>query len=58
MHAVLTDRSFVAIPRLMYLFHLAIIVLPMEALHACFVFMGADRAISKFRPNRPYQFDP
>ena len=55
MHGVLTDRPFVAMPRLMYIFYTLTAILPMRALYSLYVFIGADRAIEKFRPNRSYQ---
>ena len=57
MHGVLADRHFVAIWRTMYLSYFLTTVLPMDALHATYKFTGADRAISRFIPNRPYQIE-
>ncbi|CAK8673794.1 unnamed protein product [Clavelina lepadiformis] len=57
MHAILTNRPFVAMPRLMYLVYNAATWLPMEAQTLCYRFLGADTAIRKFKPNRPYQLE-
>uniref|UniRef100_H2ZIJ8 Short-chain dehydrogenase/reductase 3 n=1 Tax=Ciona savignyi TaxID=51511 RepID=H2ZIJ8_CIOSA len=55
MHAVLTEQEMVAIPRTMYFAHVLSTILPVKALIAGYKFVGADKAISYFKPNRDYQ---
>ncbi|XP_078489522.1 retinol dehydrogenase 10-B isoform X1 [Ciona intestinalis] len=56
-NAVLTEQNMVAIPGTMYIFHILSTILPTRALIAGYKFVGADKAISYFKPNRPYQVE-
>nr|CAB3254195.1 estradiol 17-beta-dehydrogenase 11 [Phallusia mammillata] len=55
MHAVLTNRPFVAVPRVMYISYNLSTWMPMKVLAAVYEYTGANDAISRFIPNRPYQ---
>jgi len=57
MHAVLTDRPFVAIPRTMYLMYNSATWMPMRLQAALCKFMGFDEAIQKLVPKRKYQVE-
>jgi len=55
MHAVLTDRPFVAIPRTMYLMYNNATWMPMRLQAALCKFIGVNEAMKKFLPTRSYQ---
>ena len=57
MHAVLTDRPFVAIPRTMYLVYNSATWMPVRLQAAINKFMGFNEAINKLVPKRKYQIE-